>query len=200
MEANRLIFGPVLAIGFLSPSAPADNCARTSYVVASPAISRIEHVAASDAPALAHPMRTQAQLERETHVTAVKAMNLLGIMFAKGEGVSKNRQIAVKLFRESAMQGYTPAMANLGTLYERDSAGRPDLHRAYAWLRAAIFFGVPEEFRDSTVLRLGMIAERLGPHKIIAAERLASKIAARVIEACGCAPTEETELTSISTT
>jgi TPR repeat protein len=127
-------------------------------------------------------------------------MNLLGIKFAEGEGVSKNPQIAVKLFWESAMQGYTPAMANLGTLYEKGGAGRPDLRRAYAWLRAAAFFGVPKESRDSTMFRLGMLAERLGRRKIIAAERLASNIAARVIEACGCSPSEETELTSIRIT
>jgi hypothetical protein len=45
-----------------------------------------------------------------------------------------------------------------------------------------------------------MIAERLGRRKIIAAERLASKIAASAIEACGCSPAEETELTSIGVT
>jgi TPR repeat protein len=169
MEANRLIFGTLLAIGLLMPTASAVG-------------------------------RAQAQPGREIHESAVRTMNLLGIMFAEGEGVRKNARIAVLLFRESAMQGYTPAMANLGAIYEKGDAGPPNLHRAYAWLRAAVSFGVPEEYRDPAMLRLGMIAERLGRRKVMAAEKLASEIAASIIESCACSPAEETEFTSIGIT
>ena len=169
MEANRLVFATLLAIGLLMPTASALG-------------------------------RAQAQPGREIHESAVRTMNLLGIMFAEGEGVRKNARIALLLFRESAMQGYTPAMANLGAIYERGDAGPPNLHRAYAWLRAAVSFGVPEEYRDPAMLRLGMIAERLGRRKVMAAEKLASKIAASIITSCACSPAEETEFTSIGIT
>lgn len=94
----------------------------------------------------------------------------------------------------SAMRGYTPAMANMGTLYEMGAMGNPNWYRAYAWLRAALFFGVPEEDHDATVLRLGMIAARLGADNVRAAERLAGVISSRIVEACQCSPSRETSL------
>ena len=79
-------------------------------------------------------------------------LNLLGIRYAKGNGVERNPGIAMRLFLRSAMRGYTPAMANLGTLYETGAMGHPNFQRAYAWVRAALSFGVPEEDHDATVL------------------------------------------------
>src|SRR5277367_4591664 len=46
------------------------------------------------------------------------ALNLLGIRYAKGQGVKKNPGLAMRFFLRSAIQGYTTAMANIGTLYE----------------------------------------------------------------------------------
>jgi TPR repeat protein len=126
----------------------------------------------------------------------LSALNLLGIRYAKGQGVKRNPRIAMRFFLRSALKGYTPAMANVGTLYETGATGRPNQHRAYAWVRAALSFGVPEEDHDATVLKLGMIAARLGPSHIGAAERLAGAIATRVAETCQCSPGQETELAS----
>jgi hypothetical protein len=124
------------------------------------------------------------------------ALNLLGIRYAKGQGVKKNPGIAMRLFLRSAMQGYTPAMANLGTLYEIGAVGHPNLRRAYAWVRAALSFGVPEEDHDATVMKLGMIAARLDPNDIARAEGLAGAIASRIVDTCQCSPSRETELVS----
>jgi Sel1 repeat len=121
-------------------------------------------------------------------------LNLLGIRYAKGNGVERNPGIAMRLFLRSAMQGYTPAMANLGTLYETGAMGHPNFQRAYAWVRAALSFGVPEEDHDATVLKLGMIAARLDPRQISRSEGLAQVIAARVVDVCNCSPGQETEL------
>lgn len=126
------------------------------------------------------------------------ALNLLGIRYAKGQGVKRNPGIAMRFFLRSALKGYTPAMANIGTLYEIGATGRPNRLRAYAWVRTALSFGVPEEDHDATVLKLGMIVARLGSDNIGAAERLAGANAAHVIETCQCSPDQETELASNS--
>jgi TPR repeat protein len=125
------------------------------------------------------------------------ALNLLGIRYAKGLGVKKNPRMAMRFFLRSAMQGYTPAMANIGTLYEIGATGHPNFNRAYAWMRAALSFGVPEEDHDKALMKLGMIASRLGAENMGGAERLAEAIAARIVENCACcSPAQETELAS----
>jgi TPR repeat protein len=126
----------------------------------------------------------------------LSALNLLGIRYAKGQGVNRDPRLAMRFFLLAALKGYTPAMANVGTLYETGATGRPNQHLAYAWVRAALSFGVPEEDHDATVLKLGMIAARLGSRHIDAAERLAGAIATRVAETCQCSPRQETELAS----
>jgi TPR repeat protein len=125
------------------------------------------------------------------------ALNLLGIRYAKGQGVKKNPRLAMRLFLRSASNGYSPAMANLGTLYEMGEIGHADFARAYAWVRAALSFGLSEEDHDETVLKLWVIAARLGPNRIEGAERLADAIVIRIVETCQCAPGQEPELASI---
>jgi Sel1 repeat len=110
-------------------------------------------------------------------------LNQLGIMYARGHGVPKSSKRATKLFRQLAMDGYTPAMVNLGMLYERGLAGRRDHRQAYAWIRAAFALGVPEEDYDSAVFRLGMIAAHLGA-QTTSADRLALRIIARIGAHC----------------
>jgi TPR repeat protein len=124
-------------------------------------------------------------------------LNLLGIQYAKGQGVKRNTGLAMRFFLRSAFQGYTPAMANLGTLYEIGVTRHADFRRAYAWVRAALSFGVPEEDHDETVLKLWMIAAQLSPDRIESAERLADVIAIRILESCKCTPGREPELASI---
>ncbi len=126
----------------------------------------------------------------------LSTLNLLGIRYAKGRGVKRDPRLAMRFFLLSALSGYTPAMANVGTLYETGATGRPNQHRAYAWVRAALSFGVPGKDPDATVLKLGMIAARLGSKQIGAAERLAGSIATRVVQACECSPGQETEVAS----
>jgi Sel1 repeat-containing protein len=105
-------------------------------------------------------------------------LNRIGIMYARGRGVPKSSRLAAKLFRQLAMDGYTPAMVNLGTLYERGIAGRRDHRQAYAWIRAALALSVPQADYDTTLFKLGMIAARLG----IAHTRLAERRALMIIE------------------
>jgi TPR repeat protein len=68
----------------------------------------------------------------EFNQRVLSALNLLGIRCAKGQGVKRDPRIAMRFFLVSALKGYTPAMANVGTLYEIGATGRPNQHRAYA--------------------------------------------------------------------
>ena len=112
------------------------------------------------------------------------AMNRLGIMYVRGRGVAKNYGVALRLFRQSALQGYAPAMVNLGTMYQLGAGGHRSYRRAYAWLRVALSFGVPEGDRDATVFRLGMVASKIGPTNATRAERLAGDIAEQITKKC----------------
>jgi hypothetical protein len=141
-------------------------------------------------------LSTPIAQRREFDQRELSALNLLGIRYAKGEGVKRNTRMAMRFFLRSARHGYTPAMANVGTLYEIGATGHPNFRRAYAWVRTALSFGVPEEDHDATVLKLGMIAARLGPDNIGGAERLATVIASRIVDTGECSPAQETELAS----
>ena len=111
-------------------------------------------------------------------------LNHLGIMYARGRGVPKSVRLARRLFRQLAMDGYTPAMVNLGTLYESAKAGRRDHRQAYAWIRAALALGVPKVDYDATLFKLGMIAVHLGTAQTTSAERLALAIIDRIGKRC----------------
>jgi len=110
-----------------------------------------------------------------------EAINRLGIQYARGRGVAKDYKLAFRMFRQVALDGYTPGMVNLGTLYEMGPIGLRNHRRAYAWIRAALALGVPEEDYDATLFKLGMIAGRLGPAKVSGAERLAMSIIENVV-------------------
>jgi TPR repeat protein len=133
---------------------------------------------------------------RDFDQAELSALNLLGIRYAKGRGVKKNPRLAMRFFLQSAIQGYTPAMANLGTLYETGAIGHVDFRRAYAWVRTALSFGVPEKDYDDTILKLWVIAQRLDPGRIESAERLAGVIGIEIVERCKCSPGQEPELAS----
>jgi Sel1 repeat len=123
----------------------------------------------------------------------LSALNLLGTTYARGNGVRKDREAAMRLLLRASLQGYTPAMVNLGTLYEI-RAGRADLPRAYVWLRTALWFGVPEQDHEETMSKLLMTAARLSPHRLRRAERLSDMLVSQIIESCRCVPGLEPEM------
>jgi TPR repeat protein len=125
-------------------------------------------------------------------------LNRLGIMYAQGRGVPKSARLAMKLFRQLAMDGYTPAMVNLGTLYERGRAGRRDHRQAYAWIRAALALGVPKKDYDATLFKLGMIAVHLGTVQTTSAERLALAVIDRIGERCEYSRTSYEDTVTLS--
>jgi TPR repeat protein len=122
--------------------------------------------------------------EPDTDQDVRVALNRLAIMYVRGQGVAKSYNRAFKLFKQLAMEGYTPGMVNLGTLYESAPAHWRSHRRAYAWIRAALAFGVPQDDYDATIFKLGLITGKLGVEKIDSAERLAVAIFANVTTHC----------------
>jgi uncharacterized protein len=124
------------------------------------------------------------------------AMNGLGMMYALGRGVGQNYGTALDLFRRAALQGQVPGMVNVGLLYDRHTNRAGHSIFAYAWLRAALSFGVPEEDRDAIVFRLGMIASRIGETNAARAERLASLLVEDIGQRVGYPKDQSTESAS----
>jgi hypothetical protein len=187
MKSPRLVSSLILVglnICALNQSAAASSSMQSPSSVPLRAISAVSCCRVSEMPKAQSGVFDQRELS---------ALNLMGIRYAIGDGVRKNPRMAMRFFLRSAMQGFTPAMANIGTLYEMGAMGHANFYRAYAWVRAALSFGVLEEDHDATVLKLGMIATRLGPDNISGAERLAG-----AIDTCECSPSQETELAANS--
>jgi len=80
------------------------------------------------------------------------------------------------MFKMLSLEGYTPGMVNLGIAYELGLSGRRDHRRAYAWIRAALVLGVPQDDYDATVFKLGIIVGKLGMARLGSADRLAAGI------------------------
>jgi TPR repeat protein len=124
------------------------------------------------------------------------AMNGLGMMYALGRGVGKDYGMALDLFRRAALQGQVPGMVNVGLLYDRHMSRPGHSISAYAWLRAALSFGVPDEDRDAIIFRLGMIASRIGEANAARAERLASSLVEDIGQRVGYPKSQSTESAS----
>jgi len=109
------------------------------------------------------------------------AMNMLGLMYAQGLGVTRNQRNAIKLFEQSAYLGRYSGMINLAALYAAGKGMKRDNGLAFAWLSAALAFGVPAEQHDATVYTLGMTAARLDRKQLTRAQGLARKIVATIV-------------------
>jgi hypothetical protein len=87
-------------------------------------------------------------------------------------------------------------MVNVGLLYDRHMNLPGHSISAYAWLRAALSFGVPDEDRDAIIFRLGMIASRIGETNAARAERLASLLIEDIGQRVGYPKSQSTESAS----
>jgi TPR repeat protein len=125
---------------------------------------------------------TAQALQMDADRGSVEAMTALGLLYAQGLGVIKNDCMAMRLFERAAELGFAPAMINLATLYARGGKAQRDDEHAYAWLRAALYVGVPESERDATVFMLGMFAAHLDVAQVRRAEALARRLAAAAVQ------------------
>jgi TPR repeat protein len=95
-----------------------------------------------------------------------KAQNNLGVMYAKGRGVTQDFMEAVKWYRLSAEQGYATAQYNLGLMYYTSQGVTQDYAEAAKWYRKAAGQG-----HTKAQLNLGFMYERAKgvPHDYVQA-------------------------------
>ncbi len=86
-----------------------------------------------------------------------KAQFNLGLMYSKGQGVTKDYKEAAKWFQLAAEQGYAKAQYNLGTLYSKGRGVPRDNTQAASWhLKAALQdyaraqFAIAEMYRNGS--------------------------------------------------
>ena len=73
-----------------------------------------------------------------------KAQGILGVMYAKGEGVPQDYALAMQWYRKAADQGHVLAQFNLGNMYA-DGEGVPkDMEYAYSWYSVSAHIGNPK--------------------------------------------------------
>ena len=71
----------------------------------------------------------------------VDAQNNLGVMYAKGTGVSRDEKKAVSLYTKAAEQGLATAQYNLGSMYAEGKGVTKNDKISYMWLKLAQYNG-----------------------------------------------------------
>ena len=66
-----------------------------------------------------------------------KDQNNLGVMYARGWGVSQDYTEAMRWYRKAAEQGYANAQYNLGTMYDNGQGVPQSYAEAMRWYRKA---------------------------------------------------------------
>ncbi len=101
------------------------------------------------------------------------AQNDLGNIYRKGLGVPQDYAEAVKWYRKSAEQGYAEAQHKLGVMYGEGQGVPQDYVQAHMWFNLAAAGLPPGEARDSAARNRDIVAKRMTPTQIAAAQRLA---------------------------
>jgi uncharacterized protein len=65
------------------------------------------------------------------------AMNNVGMMFKKGNGVPQDYKKAVKYFKQSSDQGFSLASYNLAAMYQSGKGVKKNRKTAFKWMRKA---------------------------------------------------------------
>lgn len=89
------------------------------------------------------------------------AQNVIGVMYANGEGVTQSYTEALKWYRKAAAQGNYKAEYNLGALYLDGNGVPQDVTEAAKWYLKAAEQGMPEAQNDiAAMYELGVGVEQ----------------------------------------
>jgi TPR repeat protein len=80
------------------------------------------------------------------------AMTYLAIMYATGQGVTRDDAVARQWFESAAAAGIAVAMRNLGVMHRDGLGGPPDLQQAHQWFEKAAAGGYTNAMTDLGVL------------------------------------------------
>ncbi|MDG2496511.1 MAG: tetratricopeptide repeat protein [Alphaproteobacteria bacterium] len=109
----------------------------------------------------------------------VDAQSLLGVSYAKGQGVRQDDAEAVKWYRKAAEQGYAGAQNNLGYMYGLGLGVRQDYVTALMWVNLAAAQG-----QELAIGIRDIAAKHLTPQQISKAQTLAAACKQRKCKGC----------------
>ena len=78
-----------------------------------------------------------SEVQKAAEQGLAEAQIVLGLMYARGEGVAQDDKQAVAWYRKAAEQGNVDAQYNLGVKYEYGKGVAQDYKQAVAWYRKA---------------------------------------------------------------
>jgi len=102
------------------------------------------------------------------------AQYFVGRMFAAGQGVEKNSEIAAKWYRKSAKLGVADAQFRLADQYAGGDGVPRDLESAFAWYRVAAHLG-----NEKAAAAISETAEQLSAAELNQAKRFAGELIER---------------------
>ena len=103
---------------------------------------------------------TVAETKKNAEAGDAWAQYYLGMMYAKGDGVSKDGAEAVKWFRLAAEQGYANAQFNLGNSYYNGVGVPKDLVQAHVWINISAAKGNELAQKKMPILEEQMTSEQ----------------------------------------
>ena len=110
----------------------------------------------------------------------VKAQELVGLMYYRGQGVPEDNALALKWFLLAAKQGNNHAQLMLGIMHTFGHSVGTDYKLAYMWHNLAAFNGHPEgDFLKDK------IAKRLSRSELNTAQSMARECMASDYKKCG---------------
>ena len=107
------------------------------------------------------------------------AQTNLGFMYRNGRGVPQDDKTAVKWYTLAAEQGYAAAQYNLGLMYANGRGVIQDNVYAHMWFNIAASSGNKDAVENRDI-----IAERMTPADISAAQKLARECVSKKYKGC----------------
>ena len=118
---------------------------------------------------------TVAETKKNAEAGDAWAQYYLGMMYAKGDGVSKDGAEAVKWFRLAAEQGYANAQFNLGNSYYNGVGVPKDLVQAHVWINISAAKG-----NELAQKKMPILEEQMTPEQKAEAMKLARELFAKL--------------------
>jgi TPR repeat protein len=107
------------------------------------------------------------------------AQYLLGTMYRKGQGGPQDYRTAVKWYTLAAEQGFADAQYNLGLMYGKGQGVPQNYVRAHMWFNLSASTG-----HEGAIKNRAIVAKRMTPADISAAQKLARECAAKNYKGC----------------
>ena len=110
----------------------------------------------------------------------VDAQYNLGLMYAKGKGVTQDYKEAVKWYLIAAEQGYAGAQHNLGNMYARGEGVTQDEVIAHMWLNISASNGI-ENVKEN----IDIVESKMSSEQLVEAQKLARECIKKNYKDCG---------------